>query len=297
MNSANDKYGASLDRPLAAGKPVDPATRLSELLAQSLEELTRPFDPARPGQHPPPPATRDDVALVPPHEAPAEPLPEPSPEEERVDADKALAELEAELFAAAKQVDRDATIPHEESDPAPHEETDPAPHEDGPPEPALSKQVENEMAALLAAHPPEEDAAPIDEQPKTLSLAPDEVKAAEVEPAPDPDAANVIAKVRRLMLVSMAVTVIAVGSVFGFVGYRIFKGEGATAKIADKLPPTSPIPTDVTLSLPRGARVIQSAVANDRLIMTLDIDGKIEVRTFDVKTLTPTGRLDFSATP
>jgi len=297
MNSANDKYGSSLDRPPVAGKPVDPATRLSELLAQSLEELTRPFDPARPGQHPPQPGGRDDAAFAPQHEPPAEPQPELSSEEVRVDADKALAELEAELFAAAKQVDRDASIPHEETDPAPHEETEPAPHEDGPPEPALSEQVENEMAALLAAHPPEKDAAPIDDQPKTLSLTPDEVKAAEVEPAPDPGAANLIARVRRLMLVSMAVTVIAVGSVFGFVGYRIFKGEGATAKIADKLPPTSPIPTDVTLSLPRGARVIQSAVANDRLIMTLDIDGKIEVRTFDVRTLTPTGRLDFSATP
>jgi len=297
MNSANDKYGSSLDRPPVAGKPVDPATRLSELLAQSLEELTRPFDPARPGQHPPQPGGRDDAAFAPQHEPPAEPQPEPSSEEVRVDADKALAELEAELFAAAKQVDRDASIPHEETDPAPHEETEPAPHEDGPPEPALSEQVENEMAALLAAHPPEKDAAPIDDQPKTLSLTPDDVKAAEVEPAPDPGAANLIARVRRLMLVSMAVTVIAVGSVFGFVGYRIFKGEGATAKIADKLPPTSPIPTDVTLSLPRGARVIQSAVANDRLIMTLDIDGKIEVRTFDVRTLTPTGRLDFSATP
>ena len=45
-----------------------------------------------------------------------------------------------------------------------------------------------------------------------------------------------IAKVRRLMLVSMAVTMIAVGSVFGFIGYRIFKGEGTTAKTADKLP-------------------------------------------------------------
>jgi len=290
MNSANDKYGSSLDRPPVAGKPVDPATRLSELLAQSLEELTRPFDPARPGQHPPQPGGRDDAAFAPQHEPPAEPQPEPSSEEVRVDADKALAELEAELFAAAKQVDRDATIPHEE--------TDPKPHEDGPPEPSSAEQVEAEMAALLAAQPPEKDAAPADDvKPETVSLAPDEVKAAEAEPAPDPAAANVIAKVRRLMLVSMAVTVIAVGSVFGFVGYRIFKGEGATAQIADKLPPTSPIPTDVTLSLPRGARVIQSAVANDRLIMTLDIDGKIEVRTFDVRTLTPTGRLDFSATP
>ena len=299
MNSANDKYGSSLDRPPVAGKPVDPATRLSELLAQSLEELTRPFDPARPGQHPPQPAERDDAAFAPQHEPPAEPQPELSSEEVRVDADKALAELEAELFAAAKQVDRDASIPHEETDPAPHEDGSPEPSSsEHPPEPSSSEQVEAEMAALLAAQPPEKDAAPADDvKPETVSLAPDEVKAAEAEPAPDPAAANVIAKVRRLMLVSMAVTVIAVGSVFGFVGYRIFKGEGMVEKKADKLPESSPIPTDVTLSLPRGARVIQSAVANDRLIMTLDIDGKIEVRTFDVKTLTPTGRLDFSATP
>ena len=211
---------------------------------------------------------------------------EPSPEQVRVDADKALAELEADLFAAAQQVDRDATIPHEETDP-------PDAHEDG----HGDAPVEAEMAALLAAHPPEKDAAPSDEvKPETVPLAPAEVKA-EAEPAPDATAASVIAKVRKLMLVSMGVTVIAVGSVFGFIGYRIFKGEGTVEKKADKLPESSPIPTDVTLSLPRGAKVIQSAVANDRLIMTLDIDGKIEVRTFDVNTLQPAGRLNFSATP
>lgn len=269
-------------------KPVDPATRLSELLAQSLEELTRPFDPARPGQHPP--AREDSAALAPQHEAPAEPQPELSPEQVRVDADKALAELEAELFAAAKQVDRDTTIPHEETDPPAHDD----PHVEPPSEP-----VEAEMAALLAAHPPEKDAAPQEPQdetkPEIVPLVPADVKVAEAEP--DAAASAVIARVRRLMLISMAVTVIAVGAVFGFVGYRIFKGEGMVEKKADKLPESSPIPTDVTLSLPRGAKVIQSAVTNDRLIMTLEIDGRIEVRTFDVKTLQPTGRLNFSATP
>jgi hypothetical protein len=115
--------------------------------------------------------------------------------------------------------------------------------------------------------------------------------------AVDADASAVIARVRRLMLVSMAVTIIAVGSVFGFIGYRIFKGEGSVEKRADKLPAPPAIPNEVTLAIPRGAKVVQSAVANDRLVMTLDIDGKIEVRTFDVKTLQPTGRLDFSATP
>ncbi len=293
MNSANDKYGPSLDRPQAPGKPVDPATRLSELLAQSLEELTRPFDPARPGQHPPEPAGRDEApAFVPQHEPPAEPQPELSPEQVRVDADKALAELEAELFAAAKQVDRDATIPHEESDPAAAHDLDHAETTAGSAEP-----VEADMAALLAAHPPQTDARPAADEvkPAIVALAPAEAKAA--DPEPDPAASAVIARVRKLMLISMAVTVIAVGSVFGFVGYRIFKGEGTVEKKADKLPDSSPIPTDVTLALPRGTRVIQSAVTNDRLVMTLEIDGKIEVRTFDVKTLQPAGRLNFSATP
>ena len=133
--------------------------------------------------------------------------------------------------------------------------------------------------------------------PNEADIVPPPLVPEEPAPKPDADAAAVIAKVRKLMLVSMAVTVIAVGSVFGFIGYRMFKGEGTTAKTADKLPEASAIPTDITLSLPRGARVIQSAVAADRLVITLDIDGKIEVRTFDVNTLQPAGRINFSGTP
>src|SRR5438045_1252858 len=119
MNTTNEK--SSLDRTLGAGKPVDPATRLSELLAQSLEELTRPFDPPRPG--PAPARAPGEAGHI---ERPAEqPAPEQSAEESRLDADKALAELEAELFAAAKQVDRDT--PADADEPAPdHAETPPA---------------------------------------------------------------------------------------------------------------------------------------------------------------------------
>src|SRR5690348_11573187 len=94
MNTANDKYGTSLDRPLAPGKSVDPATRLSELLAQSLEELTRPFDPPR--GHPSRPV-EPRLEAVPEAAAPrreSEPLPPPAaeappnPEQARADADK-----------------------------------------------------------------------------------------------------------------------------------------------------------------------------------------------------------------
>jgi len=285
MNSANDKYGSSLDRTLGAGKPVDPATRLSELLAQSLEELTRPFEPPRAGAASRPAGAQAEAAGArpPSPEAAAHDLlprdesAEPAPEDARTDADKALAELEAELFAAARQVDGDASIAHAEER-APDGSTDAANQPEIPP------AGESEAPAETPPDSAPEIAAPTLAEPEPL-------------PVPDAEAARVIAKVRRLMLVSMAVTVIAVGSVFGLVGYRIFKNEGTTAKTADKLPESSPIPTDVTLSLPRGARIIQSAVANDRLLITLEIDGKTEVRTFDVKTLQPVGRLDFSATP
>ncbi len=286
MAAANDRYGSSLDRTLGASKPVDPATRLSELLAQSLEELTRPFDPPRPAGAVQP--VRAVAAEGSPADQPAgEPAPEPSPEESRLDADKALAELEAELFAAAKQVNNDA--PPEAHAPADHPAEPPG--DDEPPTPAELADVRDALDAVKA------DAASNEPNESDIVPPPLVPASSETTPEPDADAAGVIAKVRRLMLVSMAITVIAVGSVFGFIGYRMFKGDGVSAKTADKIAPSSPIPTDVTLSLPRGARVVQSAVSADRLIMTLEIDGKIEVRTFDVKTLQPAARLNFSATP
>jgi hypothetical protein len=290
MNSANEKYGSSLDRTLGAGKPVDPATRLSELLAQSLEELTRPFDSTQAGEHPSAPAHSAAAAQpLSPEAAAHEMLPrdapqEPSPEGPPIDADKALAELEAELFAAAQQVDREgATAPATEGDTTQQD-----------PEPEPGTEDRQPEAGEAAPAPQEAETQPDDAAAPAIAAA---APLAPAEGETDADAARVIARVRKLMLVSMAVTVLAVGSVFGFIGYRIFKGDGMVEKKADKLPESSAIPNDITLSVPRGARVVQSAVANDRLLITLEIDGKLEVRTFDVKTLQPTGRLDFTATP
>jgi hypothetical protein len=277
----NERY-PSLDRTLGANKPVDPATRLSELLAQSLEELTRPFDPAHPG------SARETGQPPRAAEAAAEAVaPDQTPEESRIDADKALTELEAELFAAAKQVNHE-TPSHDAETPAEHGEE------------ALS-EPEAVPAAVPAADQPEAHTEPETEKPadtpNEADIVPPPLVPEDPAPQPNADAQRVIARVRRLMLVSMAVTILAVGSVFGFIGYRIYKGEGASVKTADKLPPASAIPTDITLSLPRGARVIQAAVAADRLVITLETDGKVEVRTFDVTTLQPAGRINFSGTP
>jgi len=329
--SSNDKYGSSLDRPYGAGKPpVDPATRLSELLAQSLDELTRPFDAPRPGGHPAQQVSPQEPMPAPPSVAPAQmvtaaprpqPVPPPqqpsppaNPEQGRIDADKALAELEAELFAAAKQVDRDASIPHAKNDGGDHDDhaanddhknievREPTSSSDMPDKhfDQLERALMEPLVLDLDAKADADKSTEKKDGDKTEAgaiVAPSIAPEAHAEPVAEADASALVARVRRLMLISMAVTVIAVGSVFGFIGYRVMKGEGASAKIADKLPPASAIPTDVTLSIPRGAKVLQSAVTNDRLVMTLEIDGKVEVRTFDVKTLQPAGRLNFSATP
>jgi hypothetical protein len=49
--------------------------------------------------------------------------------------------------------------------------------------------------------------------------------------------------------------------------------------------------------LPKGARIISTGVAGDRLVVTVDIGGAIEIRTFDAKSLKPAGRLKFATEP
>src|SRR5215471_8628166 len=100
----------------------------------------------------------------------------------------------------------------------------------------------------------------------------------------DAAAARMVAKVRWLMLISGATTLLAIAAVIGVIGYRVFKAEGSA-------------PADVTALLPKGARVISAAVAEGRIVVTLDVGGAIEIRTFDAKTLKPTGRLRFATEP
>jgi hypothetical protein len=57
------------------------------------------------------------------------------------------------------------------------------------------------------------------------------------------------------------------------------------------------VATDTTAMLPKGARIVSTAVADDRLVVTLDIGGAIEIRTFDAHTLRATGVLKFAREP
>jgi hypothetical protein len=102
----------------------------------------------------------------------------------------------------------------------------------------------------------------------------------------DPAAARIVKKVRWLMAISGLTTLIGVFAVLGVIGYRLFRAEGSTPTIAE-----------FTAILPKGARIVSMAVANDRIVVSVEIAGRLEIRTFDAATLKPTGQLRFATEP
>ena len=105
-------------------------------------------------------------------------------------------------------------------------------------------------------------------------------------PKQSADQAALIARVRRMMLIAGLTTALAVAAVLIAIGYRLFRSEGRAVAT-----------TDVTTTLPKGARIVSTGVAGDRLVVTLDIGGTTEIRTFDAHTLKPAGKLSFVSEP
>ncbi len=85
------------------------------------------------------------------------------------------------------------------------------------------------------------------------------------------------------MLISGFATVLGIAVVIGVIGYRVFRSEGSTHA--------------TTALLPKGARVVATAVAGDHVVVTLDVNGATEIRSFDAKSLRPLGRLRFATEP
>jgi hypothetical protein len=106
-----------------------------------------------------------------------------------------------------------------------------------------------------------------------------------VAPEPTPEQAALFARVRRMMLIAGLTSALAVAAVLIAVGYRLFRVQ------------ESAVLTDTTTMLPKGARILSTAVAGDRLVVTLDIGGTTEIRTFDARTLKPAGKLKFANEP
>ena len=102
----------------------------------------------------------------------------------------------------------------------------------------------------------------------------------ETETPLDPEAARVVAKVRRLMMIATMTTFIAVAAVIAVIGYRVFKGEERVQVLQS-----------VSATLPAGTKVLSSAIGEGRVVLTVEVDGAIELLSFDLNTLKPVGRV------
>ncbi len=101
----------------------------------------------------------------------------------------------------------------------------------------------------------------------------------------DPAAARIVAKVRGLMLIGGGAMLIGIAAIFAVIGYRVFSSEGSAAVV------------DASAMLPKGARVVSTAVAQDRIAVTIETAAGLEIRIFDIKTLKPAGRLRLTTEP
>ncbi len=100
-------------------------------------------------------------------------------------------------------------------------------------------------------------------------------------------AERTIAKVRRLMVIASLTTFVVVAAVLAVIGYRFSRMEGS-----------APAPfADVTAPLPTGAKVLSTAVSNDHIVLTVEVNGAVELLTFDPDTLKPLGRLKLEQKP
>jgi hypothetical protein len=100
-----------------------------------------------------------------------------------------------------------------------------------------------------------------------------------------PAQAQIVARVRWLMVISGVATMLGIAVVIGVIGYRVFRNDGRAG------------PAEATELLPKGGRIVQTAVAGDRIVVTIDVGGALEIRTYDAATLRPAGRLRFAVEP
>ena len=88
----------------------------------------------------------------------------------------------------------------------------------------------------------------------------------------------------RSVVVTYFNTAIAV--VLGVIGYRVFKSGGS-----------APALSDAVAQLPAGARIVSTAVGDNRIVLTVEVGGSLELHIFDLNSLKPVGRMRFAPAP
>ncbi len=77
----------------------------------------------------------------------------------------------------------------------------------------------------------------------------------------DPEQQKIVAKVRWLMLISGFATVLGIAVVIGVIGYRVFRSGGSGP------------PVEAIALLPKGAKIVATAVTEDRIVVTVEVGG------------------------
>jgi hypothetical protein len=62
------------------------------------------------------------------------------------------------------------------------------------------------------------------------------------------------------------------------------------------VPPGPPTP-EANLSLPAGAKVLATAIGEGRVVLTVEVGGAVELRSFDLNTLKPLARVRLAPVP
>src|SRR5262249_60741140 len=93
-------------------------------------------------------------------------------------------------------------------------------------------------------------------------------------------AREVLSKAARPLLLRPLPPLIPFAAVIGVIGYRVFRGE----ERAQALQP-------VSATLPAGTKVLSSAIGEGRLVLTVEVNGAIELLSFELNTLKPLGRV------
>jgi len=102
----------------------------------------------------------------------------------------------------------------------------------------------------------------------------------------NPAQERVLRKLRRFAAFSGLVMVLGFIAVFGAIGYKLMSGrKSAPAQISG------------TIQLPKGASVRSAVISGDLIAVTLERDGVVETRFYDVATRAARGSLSFASEP
>jgi uncharacterized membrane protein (DUF485 family) len=97
----------------------------------------------------------------------------------------------------------------------------------------------------------------------------------------DPQQEAMVRKLRRMAVFSTILMIGGFLAVFGVIAYRLSNAPA---------PQAAAVPA-ITNALPKGSRVLSTAVSDGRIIVTIDRNGITELRVFDLSTLQLRGTL------